>query len=318
LILNFIADQDPQDELFQNLKDKKINQKFIYFDSGATGYYSNVLYQPAPEDFIKFATSQITGPLTETEKQVEQLPEKKTAFISLGCGNTFEEVKILKNCHSNVTLFGIDSSAAMLELSAKNLTAFEFNNKLIQADFTTLEFRENLQKMLVSFARRIFYISGFTFCNFNPEIVKLLYNLMQPGDILIFYVMTIVNLKAYNEIFIADARDTLKNEAKINSYFGPLNKLKIPRNRGKFIMDAYEEQDIGSLCFQFSFKFSRKTKVIHKKETLKFLPGEKIIVQTIRVYDYETLRGFFAKSSFNFVDLEVHDNINVIYAFEKV
>jgi hypothetical protein len=316
LIINLLGTEHPETEIFRNLKSKIVDQKFIYFESGAAGYYANEFYNPAPEAFIDFVRNILTGKKEGEVSSKAQAP--KTAFISLGCGNNLEESRILNKLPVDITLFGVDSSAAMLELSKEILAPCDFKYFLLQADFTGKQFKEKLDNLLGDFTRRVFFISGFTFGNFDSRFVLLIKSLLKPGDLFIFYVITVVDLHLYREIFVKDSRDALKNTGKMAAYFEPLKKLKIPRNNGKMIMEVSDEKEIGALCFRYSFQFSRYTKIRFKNERVKFLPGEKILLQTIRIYDYYPLTGFFKTAGFKFLDLEVQDNINVIYAYQKI
>ena len=312
--INFNNDTNQDDELFLNLKQKSLNQKFIYFDTGAEVYYANEFYTPVSEEFIQFTRSQVIEKPTSETGSTNSV---KTAFVSLGCGNCFEESRILAEAKENVTLFAVDSSVSMLKLSEKILANFAFNKVLIEADFTTDAFRENLDDLLKDYQKRVFYFSGFTFCNFDSGLISLLSKIMQSGDILIFYVVTIVKLHMYTKLFIDDSRNALKNREKMNAYFEPLKKFKIPQNNGKIMMDSFREKDIGSLGFQYYFRFNRKTKISYNGEITEFQQGDKIALQNIRIYDYETFMKFFELKKFKLLALDVYESINVIYAFEK-
>lgn len=112
-IYSFISDTDLQKEFMTNLKNRKIEQKFIYLGSGSSNYYSaygdalDMKNTEVNELGLNASKLQYYKYLTKYLKKWE-----KIAFVSLGCGNWLQEKSLIRKLAINwydITYFGIDS-----------------------------------------------------------------------------------------------------------------------------------------------------------------------------------------------------------------
>ena len=244
----------------------EINQKYLYLDQSADLYYQSPSYEFLDSEFIKFVRRFII------EYKIKKL-------ISLGCGNSFEELNILSKIKKTIEYTGIDFSQRMLELSKIILTENNFFNfKLIQSDF----FEPKIY--LKSKEKRMFYVSGYTMCNLNKDEWLNLLNNLKTKDYFIFYVLSIDDPFIYQDV-IGDSIDNFcDNPIKINQYLKGLNAIGIKAEDGNFLQSI--STDELSVVINYSF-------VLKNNKSVK--------VQDIRIYSIPKIIDFFDKSKFNLI-----------------
>ena len=296
-----------REEFVENLKNRKIDQKFFYMGDGARAYYesarqkkkANVNSYLPLEAFANFLRDQLSK-------------EAVNAFVSLGCGNAEQEaavMRILSQEGYRFAFFGIDSSAEILKDAEAQLASLppEIGKTLILADLTTSGFREKINDLVRSYDRRVFAFLGSTFGNFNQtNITDSFYNLLSPGDLLWFDVATRPGVTALEDFNLFNRYSAyLKIDDASHFWLAPLLELGVDRGSGVMRLSSDKEPSVGAMKFRFSFVFSRKVVARIGEDVLHFLPGEKIDTQTIRVYHPETLINFFQEHSFSLVKSQI-------------
>ena len=244
----------------------EINQKYLYLDQSADLYYQSPSYEFLDSEFIKFVRRFII------EYKIKKL-------ISLGCGNSFEELNILSKIKKTIEYTGIDFSQRMLELSKIILTENNFFNfKLIQSDF----FEPKIY--LKSKEKRMFYVSGYTMCNLNKDEWLNLLNNLKTKDYFIFYVLSIDDPFIYQDVIGESIDNFCDNPIKINQYLKGLNAIGIKAEDGNFLQSI--STDELSVVINYSF-------VLKNNKSVK--------VQDIRIYSIPKIIDFFDKSKFNLI-----------------
>lgn len=227
-IYNLISDATLSDELSFCLRNRTLEQKFLYLQKGATNYYDvvntdPVYYSAYPyELFVDFGTKYIFS------------KSKKMAIISLGCGNSDIESYIFEHMKYtyHIDYYGVDSSKNMLDLSIqrmKDLTTIGKN--FICADFSTNEFRRELSQLTLNNDIKIFTFFSNTFGNINPNnIIDILYNLLKPGEKIWLDVRlrsgktTKDNLKDFEKYY-----SYLSNKEMTNLFLNPIESMNIDK-----------------------------------------------------------------------------------------
>ncbi len=295
-----VSDLDLEKWLADNLKDRKMFQKFLYLWNSADIYYDAYFdWQINPSsinhfDFIK--------------KHIDK--KKKIAIISLGCGNASQEKQMLielKNQWYDFSYFGVDISRRMLTLALENLKWLNIDKRFILADIMSEYFRQEISSLTKDYDVRFYCFLGRTFCNTNQtNSTDSFYNLLDKEDFLRFDIYTrekdddITNSKIFDRYnqYILDH----KNEKKINFQFSVLEKLWINYLGWNFILEMEKEDPIWSLVFSFYYLFTKKVIISFRNEKIHILPWEKVELYQIRNYYTPKLLDFFSHHNFDSID----------------
>ncbi len=260
----------------------KIDQKYLYLENSADLYYQSETYELLHIDFIKVISKFLI------ENKIRKL-------IALGCGNSFEEFRILSKIKKNIEYIGIDFSERMIELSEKTLTENKYSKfKLIHSDFF------NKEIYFKSKEKKVYYSSGYTMCNLSSnDWISLLDNLSS-GDFFVFYILSVDNPFIYKDIIAENIDNLCYNKTKITQYLKGLSLLGIKEDDGQF------EQviDIDEISVVIRYIFVLKN-------------GKEIKVQEIRIYDTGKVIDLFNKSQFRLINSkEIQDTC--LYFFQKI
>ncbi|MFA7298813.1 MAG: L-histidine N(alpha)-methyltransferase [Candidatus Absconditabacterales bacterium] len=315
-IYNLISDATLSDELSYCLRNRTLEQKFLYFNTGANRYYDivgtdKVYYSSYPYKlFVDFGTKYVFP------------KDKKMAIISLGCGNSDIEAFIFEHLTKkfNIDYYGVDSAKNMLELSIermKNLKNIE--QKFICADFSTNEFKRELSQLTLKDDVKIFTFFSNTFGNIDPNnIIDILYNLLKPGEKIWLDVRlrsgksTKDDLKDFEKYYAY-----LSNSEMINLFLNPMEGLKINKDHGSFSLKTQKIKHLEAIKYQYSFVFKEKTSITIKNETTTILPGEELKIVNIHTYDPEGLITFFKGHDFKLIQ-KLIQNERGQFLFERI
>lgn len=295
-----VSDLDLEKWLIDNLKDRRMFQKYLYLWDSALDYYraySDWQIDPDAVSHFDFIGKHMRK-------------DKKLAVISLWCGDASQEKELLmelKEKWFNFTYFGVDISRKMLNLAINNLSEIDIDKRFILADTMSEHFRQEISGMTRDYDSRFFCFLWRTFCNTNQtNSTDSFYNLLSKEDYLWFDVYTRdnddtqTNLKIFNRYneYILDS----KNSKKINFQFSVLKHLWVKESDGKFILEMKKEPSIGTLVFSFSYLFSKKVVVSFRNEKVHILPWESVELYDIRNYYIPKLLDFFKQHDFKKVD----------------
>ena len=275
------------------LETQCVPQNLFYLLGGATSfaYYRNRdLMQVAWENEARFLESELSG-----------VEDDLWAFISLGCGNTGPDVNLLRHLVERENCwhyFGVDSSAAMLNLAEENLEDLSCDSHVVLADFCKEDFAPALYQLLANYDRRLFAMMGGTFGNFDQRwIAGLLETLIPAGDYLYLDVVP--------QYTSDDANDSLRERLahlpdNLRRFFVDLlTRLDIPLDHGRVIGDEYPDEALNTIRFTFSYEAQEATTLTYSQGELDLLPGERVELLTIRAYDVDRLTAFMAERGFN-------------------
>jgi hypothetical protein len=275
------------------LETRCVPQNLFYLLGGATSfaYYRNRdLMQIAWENEARFL-----------ESELSLIEDDLWAFISLGCGNAGPDVSLLHHLverRDGWHYYGVDSSAAMLNLAEANLEALACASHVVLADFCRDDFSQALDQLLAVYDRRLFAMMGGTFGNFDQRwIADLLEILIPAGDYLYLDVVPQYPSDDAN----ASLRERLAHlPDNLNRFFVDLlERLEIPMEQGRLISDEHPDEGLNTLRFTFSFEATEPTTLQYSQGELDLLPGERVELLTIRAYDVDRLTTFMARHGFD-------------------
>ncbi|MEA3304362.1 MAG: class I SAM-dependent methyltransferase [Patescibacteria group bacterium] len=158
-IFTGISDWDLDKEFIQNIKDRSIDQKFLYLEDGATNYYN---YYEAVKKRVGLLQDVFTDEdyFTFWQKNI-YTHQTKEAYIALACGQAKIDLAVVNKISSKVddyTLLGVDSSYSMLESARNNYFESEsaFQAKFLCIDFSRIDFPEKIESYTDPFDKKVF------------------------------------------------------------------------------------------------------------------------------------------------------------------
>ena len=302
-IYHLDSDSSLLDELSNWIRNRCIDQKFIYQGTWAELYYLDKSNDSAytedtleKEDFLNFL------------KQEHILWTKKTAIISLWCGNSWNEEYIFKNLEKkNIDYFWVDSSPDMLNLSINNLKNIDINKSFICADFSSKNFRLELEQLTKGYENRIFVFFSNTFWNIkHTNIIDILWNLLKKWEKIWLDIRLRKWKTVENDFDISNmVANDLKRKEVSESFLNILKQYWVMDSSGSIRLKITKEETIGALNFTYSFLFKEKLVISIKWEKIFILAWENITLQQMYIYDAEWLIDFFHEHWFKKIDKQI-------------
>jgi hypothetical protein len=308
-IHSLISDAALDIDLLKNLKNREIEQKFLYVSDEAVALYyakpgiSRPYFKDSfkEDDFKNFF-------LKYFGKKGE-----KIALFSLGCGNAATDKKILEGALKkgvDVSYVAVDSSKQMLGLANSNLKDIKINQKFVCADFGDFNFKSEIKYLITEKEKKVFSLFGQTVGNILPtNIADTLNNLLGHGDYLWFTAALREGTGKEDDFNVfKNYLNYLSQPKMVGFMLNPLVRMGVPKKAGKITLEMYEEQAVGALNFVFKYVFSKKTTVDFRGEKIIFLPDEQIKLLNIRVYLEKKIISYFNSHNFKLVACERKGN----------
>ena len=312
-INSLVSDLELDKELIDCLKNRSLEQKFLYLDEGADIYYQAVCDSSHKDDvgfseddkYYDFFTKQFNK-------------NQRFALISLGCGNSLLEREVLRRLKRegyNFSYFGVDSSRPMLDLAVKNLADLGSNCHFLCADITQEDFRDELTQMTDDFDCRAFLFLGGTIGNVNQtHIIDSLYIILKRNDLLFLDIRIRRSLDNSEDLRLFNFYSSYLSNEKMRPFLlAPISCLGIDNNRGTLNLEMVKERSVGALLFKFIFLVNKKIVLKLRNEVIHLLPEEKIELLNIRAYYPDILTSFFKEHGFKLVQSKL--DIKISYGF---
>ncbi len=300
----FLTESDVNNELILWLKNRNIQQKFVYVWSWWNKYYEAYWKR---DDRDKKDTSEEFTDFLLRNLFPNQDYSSSLALISLWCWNWFWEKRLLENLEKkslSLEYYGVDFSKEMLNLAVENLSDIWIKKQFIYWDFTSHNFNTEISKLVRKHDKKIYLFFWRTFWNPNQTLITdSLYNLIQNEDYLWMDLMSRVDdsqktvLKIFNRY-----KNYLKDEKMLKFMFTPLDILWIPRGSWSFHLETFNEHSLWAIVFSFSFVFSKKVIWEYWWDVFHILPQEKIHLLSIRNYNQEIVEHFMHEHEFILID----------------
>ncbi len=316
-VYNIISDSDITSEVSKCLRNRVLDQKFLYDWNAAELYYK--FYEEDPlfthenrhNDELDIKWFWIKNCFKQWEK---------SCLISLWCWNSHIEKDLFENLDQerySLDYIWVDLSKDMLKLSEKQLSHLNINKKLICADFSSEKFIDEIYRITKKYDKRIFTFFSNTFGNINhTNIIDLLYNILESGE----QIWLDVRLRKWNT-----AKDDMEifNIHKLNNNKSTLEKILwsvfvkngISLENWYFSKVLKKEDSVNALKLEFYFNITKKV-VTSLKWQITLLPGERIRCQQIYYHNPEQLINFFKEHNFKLIDKEIKEH-RWQFLFEK-
>lgn len=315
-IYNLISDWQLNDELSYCLRNRTLEQKFLYMNTWADRYYDivdtdDVYYKAYPyELFVDFWLKNVFS------------KNKNMAIVSLWCGNSAIESFIFENMKDKykIEYYWVDSSKNMLELSIKKMEWINnIDKNFICADFSTNEFKRELSQLTAESDEKTFTFFSNTFGNIKPNnIIDILYNLLKSGEKIWLDVRlrsgktTKDDLKDFEKYYWY-----LSSNEMLSLFSNPMEFLGISKEDWTFGLNTQKIEPLEAVKYQYNFIFNKKAEITIKNEKTTILKWEELKIVNIYTYDADWLIKFFEWHNFKLIDTLIKE-WRWQFLFEKI
>jgi len=302
-IYSIISDLTIQSDLSNCFKNRTLEQKFLYQWKWAALYYE---YKDNKDILMSDESKDIDIYWFWLKNCFSK--EKGITLVSLWCWNSSVEKNIYSKLPNDYTLdfIWVDLSKEMLRLSQKNLKDLDINKKFVCADFSSIEFKNEIHNITDRNKKRVFSFFSNTFWNINhTNIIDTLYDILESWEQIWLDVRLRKSNKIKDDMDIfnlvnIDEENIVLDEFLSNTFVWN----DIPKENGQISKIMTREDWINSLKVKFNFNFTKKTK-INMKWQITFLPWESVRCLQIYYYDSESLINFFNEHNFTLIDKEI-------------
>jgi len=304
-IYSIASDSEISSWLTNCLKNRSLEQKFLYHWKWANLYYEykgnwDVLMKD--ENKIKDINLFNFWLKNCFEKN------KKITLISLWCWNSEVEKNIYLKLSNNyfVKHIWVDLSREMLILAKNNLKDLNIEKNFVCADFSSMEFKNEISNLVWNNQKKIFSFFSNTFWNINhTNIIDTLYDILNDWDQIWLDVRLRKSNKIKDDMDIFNLVDIKNNDSVLNDFLSnAFVRSNIPKENWNISKIMKKEESLNWLKVEFYFNFEKKTQ-INMKWQITFLPWESIKCLQIYYYDEKKLINFFEEHNFKFIDKEI-------------
>lgn len=296
-IYTITSEDEIRENCFEHLRRYKVVDSSIYYlDEGADLYY-----QIGSSNTELYENSNYFTLLHEHVSTVDSI-------ISLGCGNSLREKKIIKNLAEKQQLgddfqyVGIDTSITMLNLSMQELADISMKKKLICADFSSQKLRNDLLERLSEENTNVFTFLGATMGNLGVEYsMDLLSDITTSGD----YLMLDVRVRQNTHI-VEDRRlyeyyrdNYVYGEANNKNIFSALSIFGVTADSGDVGLEMVQNDSLHSLEAKLKFFVNQPIVQKYRGRNMSLMPGDTITLKTYIAVHYDSLIKYLAKRGFN-------------------
>lgn len=302
-IYSLISDSEIKSDLSDCFKNRALEQKFLYHGKWANLYYE---YKDKKDILMNGDKKDIDI----VQFWIDNCFEKwwTVTLVSLGCGNSSVERNLYSKLPPEyiIDYVWVDLSKEMLKLSEKNLKKIEAKKKFVCADFSSFEFKNEIDNLTKRNQKRIFTFFSNTFGNINhTNIIDTLYDILKSWEQIWLDVRLRKSNKLKDDMDIfnlvnVDQENQVLEDFLSNTFIWN----DIPKENGAISKVMTKEEGINSLKVKFNFNFTKKTK-INMKWQITFLPWESVRCLQIYYYDAKSLISFFEEHNFKLINKEI-------------
>lgn len=308
-------DSKVSQEISEWLRNRSLNQKFIYLWDWANKYYDydKQFWWDESEEAIN-----VLDWKDILVKNYKSLKTDKVVFIWVACWDSRKELKILESFNNpNILYIWIDFSEEMLQFSRETLKNAKFSCSLIRSDIININLKDQINYLSKWYDKKFFSFLWNTFWNIKPtNIVDLLWNYMEKGDSLLFdVVVKDEDIKSSLRIF-NHYKSKLDKKWFFNEHIlWGLKNVGFPIDKGEIFLETSENKKIWFYKLDFhlrllnNIELDLKEKIIvSSEESIKFLE--------MYFYYVDKLIAFMWIHRFKFVDKKIKD-VDWQFLFEK-
>jgi len=309
-------DRNYQLEFLRAIKQRRVDQKFMYFSSNAQRYYEFAKSFSKRSKTNSFTVEDFVNTIKKYTSK-----SRSTAIVSIGCGNSEIEKNALIELNKEgkkVAYFGVDTSRAMLQLSEDNMKGLPYEISFVQADFMSWQFINEINHITEGYDERIFVCLDNIIGNLSQtEAVDSLYNVLQKNEILLLETTIREGVKKEDDLkLFKHFMEGLNDKALLDFLFFPLKRLNLDITDGRMVIDTFYDEFVGAIGGRFSFQMQEHKVVSVRNQELHLLAPEKIHLVSLRSYDQERLANFFEGHDFSLQGKELKGRRG-LFAFKK-
>ncbi len=307
-INSLVSDLELDKEMIDCLKNRSLEQKFLYLDDGAKFYYQ-AYSKPTTPLPVDFSAEDYYDLVADQFKKKQHF-----ALVSLGCGDASSEkimLKRLKQEGYHFTYFGVDSSRQMLDLAVNNLAELKIDGQFLCADILSEDFRDEISQLTEKFDCRGFLFLGGTISNVNQtNIIDSLYSVLKKNDFLFLDIRIRNSLDNSEDLQLFNFYASYLTDKDMSQWLiTPLRNAGVDSSCGALSLEMVKEKSIGAVLFKFFFLFNKKFVIRLRNEVIHFLPEERVELLHIRAYYPENLSAFFKEHDFKLVKSRTNKEI---------
>ena len=313
MLYYWTSDSQLEEELFQLVKRRELDQKFLYMKWWADYYYKAVWWSDSKDwaqenDFHYWKQPYFD----QLDKFVFSQKKWKWVLISLWCWSWYQEKRMLKKIADkwyNIDYIWNDCSREMINMAQKNLYDININKSYIYWDFTSTQFVNEINSLTKEYDYKIYAFMWCTYWNPNQtSITDSLYNILWEEDYLLLDLLSRSGDLSSDKMKLFERYRGILNNENMNKFrFSPLKRLKVPFSNGKMILKTWTEESIWAFVFNFVFEFTKKTIIKFRNEKIHCLPWEHIKLITVRNYNIDVVKSFFDDHEFKSIDVKVSE-----------
>ncbi len=292
------SDTDLELEFLRGLKERKIDQKFMYFGGNASDFYTK---WPHPKTELNPSAEEMAEVLSTYVAR-----SGKLLIISVGCGNSQRELAVLQLLRAqdiDVEYLAIDSSKEMLALTEQTFKGTEYVVQTVLADFMGHRFIQEINHITKHHEKRAFMLLGGTLGNLSQTAaIDSLYNILSPGEHVLIEPPIRPSLKHEDDLKIFKRYASALEMIDLNHVvFSALEKIGIPYDSGEMTIQTEREVSSGVLRIGYSFKIIKPIRLSYRGEVLHLLPPEHIQLYNVRLFFPDTFIEFVENHEFTHV-----------------
>jgi len=194
----------------------------------------------------------------------------------------------------------------MLMLAKNNLKDLNIEKKFVCADFSSIEFKNEISNLVLNNEKKVFSFFSNTFWNINhTNIIDTLYDILSKWDQIWLDVRLRKTNSVKDDMDIFNLVDIKNDNSVLNNFLSnAFVRSRIPKENWTISKIMKKEDSLNGLKVEFYFNFEKKTQ-INMKWQITFLPWESIKCLQIYYYDADKLINFFEEHNFKFIDKEI-------------
>ncbi len=268
-IYSIISDSEISSGLTNCLKNRTLEQKFLYHWEWAKLYYE---YKDNSDILMKNENKVKDINLFEFWLKNCFLKGKEISLISLWCWNSSVEKDLYNRLWKEYKIkhIWVDLSREMLLLAKDNLKDIDIDKEFICADFSSNEFKNEIYSLSWNKNKRVFSFFSNTFWNINhTNIIDTLYDILDKWDQIWLDVRLRKSNKVKDDMDIFNLVDIKNNDSVLSDFLSnAFVKSNIPKENGIISKIMKKEEWLNSLKVEFYFNFIKKTQInINKKKS---------------------------------------------------
>jgi hypothetical protein len=308
------SDLQNMEQMAEWLRNRKLNQKFLYTDSGAEKFYGKWA-------FLKNKETQSILTKNKLDFWIDIFSKAKNIpLISLWSWSWETEKKIIEESKQNIDAFLVDSSEEMLNIADKHYKDSKINYTLIKSDIWNIHFPREIKSMTKKYSKRVYTFLGNTFWNIeHTNIIEILYNLLKKWDQVWIDIIMMSDDWLKENVRLFQQIENHTNSHALSFCTSKLKDLWIYKDWEKLNIKMKHDTYTKSLKFIIWYEL-KENQTINLRWKITLLKGEILDLIFVNIYSEEWITKFFWDHGFKMIKSSIKhskDQIAGQFLFEK-